>query len=216
MRASSSMCGLISFGPSAQLMPTLSSGAWEIEFQQASTFWPVRVRSLPAWTNVTEAMIGTRRSPFVEQLLDGEQRGLQVQDVERRLGEQDVDAAVDEAPRLLVIRGRASPRTSSAAPRVGDVAGHRGHAVGRADGPGHEARAPRVARRHRVGGAARDPCRGDVQLVGELLEAVVGEGDAVGVEGVRLDDVGAGEKVLTMDGLDDLRPGDARGGRCSP
>ena len=38
-----------------------------------------------------------------EELLDGEERGLQVQRVERRLRQQDVDAAVDQAARLLVV-----------------------------------------------------------------------------------------------------------------
>ena len=63
IRDSSSTCARISFGPSAQLMPTESRGAWEMEFQQASTSCPVSVRSLPACTKVSEAMTGTRRAP---------------------------------------------------------------------------------------------------------------------------------------------------------
>ena len=39
----------------------------------------------------------------------------------------------------------------------------------------------------------------EVELVGELLHAVVGQGDRVGVEGVGLDDVGAGLEVLAVD-----------------
>ena len=62
IRASSSRNGLICFAPSAQLMPTLSSPAWETEFQKASTVWPDSVR--PLWsTMVTESMRGTRRAP---------------------------------------------------------------------------------------------------------------------------------------------------------
>ena len=55
------MSGLISLGPSAQLIPTLRSGTWEIEFQKASTVCPVTPRLLPAWMNVTEAISGTCR-----------------------------------------------------------------------------------------------------------------------------------------------------------
>src|SRR2546425_9990637 len=57
--ASSSTSGRSSFGPSAQFKPTLSSGTWEMEFQNASTVCPVTPRLLAAWINVTEAMIGT-------------------------------------------------------------------------------------------------------------------------------------------------------------
>src|SRR2546426_2618475 len=57
--ASSSTSGRSSFGPSAQFKPTLSNGTWEMEFQNASTVWPVTPRLLAAWINVTEAMIGT-------------------------------------------------------------------------------------------------------------------------------------------------------------
>src|SRR5439155_3537638 len=57
--ASSSTSGRSSFGPSAQFNPTLSSGTWEMEFQNASTVCPVTPRLLAAWINVTEAMIGT-------------------------------------------------------------------------------------------------------------------------------------------------------------
>ena len=58
--ASSSMNGRISFGPSAQLMPMLSSLLCEIEFQYASTVWPDSVRPLKS-VIVNETITGTRR-----------------------------------------------------------------------------------------------------------------------------------------------------------
>ena len=85
------MSGRISFGPSAQFMPTLRSGTCEMEFQNASTVWPVTPRLLPAWMNVTEARIGIavwigsdsaplrRRGlepAFIKNLLDGKKRRL--------------------------------------------------------------------------------------------------------------------------------------------
>src|SRR6266566_3141548 len=59
--ASSSISGRIALGPSAQLMPTLSKGTCEMEFQKASTVCPVTPRLLPAWMKVTEARMGTCR-----------------------------------------------------------------------------------------------------------------------------------------------------------
>ena len=53
------MYGRISFGPSAQLMPTESSGACETEIQKASTVWPERLRPERS-VIVTEAMTGRR------------------------------------------------------------------------------------------------------------------------------------------------------------
>ena len=55
----------------------------------------------------------------------------------------------------------------------------------------------------RVHGAAGDAGRRDVHLVDERHEVVVGHRDAVRVERVRLDDVGAGLEVLAVDVLDD-------------
>ena len=48
--------------------------------------------------------------------------------------------------------------------------------------------------------------RRDVQVVDERLGAVVGLRDAVGVEGVGLDDVGPGRQVLAVRGLDQVGP----------
>ena len=71
------------------------------------------------------------------------------------------------------------------------------------------ARLVRGAGGHSVGLAAGQPGRGDVELVGQLLHAVVAQRDRGGVERVGLDEVGAGLEVLTVDARDDLGPGDA-------
>jgi len=59
IRASSSMKGRISRGPSAQLMPTLNSSCCAMEFQYASTVCPDRVRPLKS-VMVKETITGTR------------------------------------------------------------------------------------------------------------------------------------------------------------
>ena len=56
------MNGLISFGPSAQLMPMLNNGKCETEFQYASTVWPESVRPLKS-VMVKESMHRARARP---------------------------------------------------------------------------------------------------------------------------------------------------------
>ena len=67
------------------------------------------------------------------------------------------------------------------------------------DGAGDEARLVRRLLGPVVGGRARELRRRDVHLVGELLHAVVGHGDALRVERVGLDDVGAGLEIGLVD-----------------
>ena len=50
---------------------------------------------------------------------------------------------------------------------------------------------------------------GQIQFVGQFLCAVVGLRNGVGVEGVGLDDVGAGVQIRAMDGGDDVWLGQA-------
>ena len=85
-------------------------GKCEIEFHKASTVWPDSVRPLASGI-VTEAITGSRTRCSLEELVDGEQAGLQVQRVEGRLRQQEVDAAFDQRGDLLVVRVRPSGRT---------------------------------------------------------------------------------------------------------
>ena len=71
-------------GPNAQFMPTLNSGTWEIEFQNASTVWPVTPRLLPGWMNVTEAISGKLNLALVEQFQNRKERRLGVERIEDR------------------------------------------------------------------------------------------------------------------------------------
>ena len=60
---------------------------------------------------VTESITGSALARLGEHLLDRDERGLDVQRVEDRLGEQHVDAAVEQPAHLLGVRGRAPGRT---------------------------------------------------------------------------------------------------------
>ncbi len=139
---------------------------------------------------------------LVEELLRREQRRLEDERVEDRLEEEDVGAAVEQAPDLVPVRGGHLREDVRALARVVDV-----HREGerpvrrpeRARDEGVAARGGPVG----VDGLAREARGGDVHLVRERLEAVVREGDRLRVERVRLDDVRAGRKVGPVDPLDD-------------
>ena len=102
-----------------------------------------------------------------------------------RLDHEEVDAAIDEALGLLAVGGDASakvtlPKGSSGLPRGPIGAGHEGASL------------------RRVLARCRAPSR--LILRDLLLEAVGAELEAVGAEGVGLDDVDARLDVLLVDG----------------
>ena len=90
--------------------------------------------------------------------------------------------------------------------RVVDVRRDRGGPGGRAQRAGDVARP--LGGRDLVGDRPGQPGGLEVELVGELLHAVVGQRDRGGVEGVGLDDVGAGLEVLAVDAGDDVGLGE--------
>ena len=92
--------------------------------------------------------------------------------------------------------------------RVVDVGRDGRRTRGRAERPRDVPRLVRRLRRGLVGHPAGEPGRLEVELVGQLLQAVVGEGHRVGVEGVGLDDVGARVEVLAVDRGDDVGLGE--------
>jgi hypothetical protein len=145
---------------------------------------------------------------LLEQRLAGEDRRLGVEGVEDRLDEQQVGAALDEAAGLLEVGGDELVVGDVALARVVDVRGDGRRAVRRAEGAGDVARPVGRALGHRVALGARDPGGGEVHLVGELDHVVVAQADRVGVEGVGLDEVGAGREVLAVDAGDDVGRGE--------
>ena len=146
---------------------------------------------------------------LLEERLEGEDRGLGVERVEDRLHQEQVGAAVDQPGGLLGVGLDELLEAGVAEARVVDVGRDRGGPVGRAQPAGDEARPVGLGLGDRVRGLARQPGRLEVQLVGEVLHAVVGLGDALRAEGVRRDDVGAGLEVLAVDRPDDLGLGQA-------
>jgi hypothetical protein len=88
--------------------------------------------------------------------------------------------------------------------RVVDVGRDRRRARGRAEAAGDEARPARVAGGELVAGRARQLRAGDVQLVHDGFEVVVGLRDAGRVEGVGFDDVRASRQILGVDRADQI------------
>ncbi len=137
--------------------------------------------------------------------LHGEHGGLGVQGVEDGFDQDDVAAALDQRPGRLVVGVHQLVEADVAEARVVDVRRQRGGAVGRAEHAGDKTRL--VAAREFVGGVARQPGRGIVQLEHHVLLLVVGQRDGRRVEGVGLDNVRAGLQVGLVDVADDLRLG---------
>ncbi len=145
---------------------------------------------------------------LLEQGLQGEDRGLGVERVEDRLDQEQVGSAVDQPAGLLEVRRDQLVVGHVARARVVDVGRDRRGAVRRTERAGHEARV--VGRRDLVGRSARDLRAGTVDLVGQVLHAVVGLRDGRGGEGVGLEDVRAGGEVLPVDLPDHVRLGEVQ------
>ena len=145
---------------------------------------------------------------LLEERLDREDRRLGVEGVEDRLDDQQVGAAVDEAVGRLEVRRDQLVVRHVAGTGVVHVGRDRRGPRRRAERAGDVARALGGPRGHLVAHRAGQLRRLEVELVGELLHAVVGQRDRVGVEGVGLDEVGAGLEVLAVDAGDDVRLGE--------
>ena len=143
----------------------------------------------------------------VERLLEAEQRRLRVQRVEHGFDEQQVGAALDQSERGLAIGGDQLVPGDVARAGIVDVRRDRRGAVGRPERPGDKAWLVRRARGPAVGAAARDRRRGAIHLVHPRGKSVVGLRDRGRVEGVGLDDVGAGFEVGVVDRRDRVGPG---------
>ena len=102
-RASSSICGRIVSGPSAQFMPTANSGTCDTAFQNASTILPGDKRTAA----FAERAGNHHRHAFAavfKILIDREQAGFEVQRIDDRFRQQDIDPPFDKGGDLFVIR----------------------------------------------------------------------------------------------------------------
>ena len=169
---------LISTGPVAQLRPTTSTCMASSTVSAAPISVPGSMR--PVSSIVTWHCSGTLRSSATMARRAPVDGGLDREHVELRLDEQEVDAAFEQAERLLLV--------GVAELGVGDLP-QRGELGARAHGAGHPARA--LGRRELVAhraGQLGGPAR---QLAGAVGQPVLGEDDRRRAEGVGLDHVAA-------------------------
>ena len=143
-----------------------------------------------------------------EDVLDRHQRGLRVQRVEDRLHEQRVDLAVEQSFDLLRVGCVEIVPVQGAEGRVVDVRRDGERLRGRPDRAEHEARLVRGLLAERARGLDGDARRLGVHLAAVRLEPVVGLGDRVRAERIRLDQVRAGFEVGLVDLADHVRAGE--------
>ncbi len=145
---------------------------------------------------------------LVAVLIHGEHRRFGIEGVEDGFDQNQIDAAFHQAVDGVEI-GRHQPvKVGVAVARVVNVRADAGRAVGGAQHAGHEARALR--RGDGVRRAARHPGGGHIDVPCQILHIIVRHGDGGTVEGVGLDDIGAGVQIITVQLFDHLRLGDAQ------
>ena len=152
---------------------------------------------VPVASMVPEIMTGTLLAGFREGPADPLGGGLEIQGVLGRLQQQQVDPAGQEPQGLAVEGGHELVE--------GDAAGDRDGPGRRPHGAGHPAGF--VRRGDGVAGGAGDLRGPAVDLEDLVFQAVLGQHDVGGAEGVGLDDVGPRLQVGAVDLRDDIGPG---------
>ena len=181
----------MSSGPVEQLRPMTSTSSASSVVSAAEMSVPSSILP-PLGRRLTLAWIGTARPVACERLAGAEDGGLDLEDVLRGLDDDQVDAALDEAARLLLEDGDQLAEADRAERRV--VGG--GEVAGRADRAGHEVLlADRLA--GDLGGLA-------VDLERVLAEAPLLELESRALERVGLDHLGAGLDHRGVQLLDDV------------
>jgi len=195
-RPSSATNGRSASAPRAQLRPTDHGRACRTEYQNA-------FRRLAREGSAGEVDDRARQhdrdaeAGLLEDLFDREDGGLGVERVEDGLDQQDVGAAVEQAARRVCVGVPQALEPDIAGARIVHVRGERGGSVGRPERTRDPAGAA-VLGFGCVGGVAGKPRRGLVHLACEVGEPIVGLADRVGVEGVRLDQVGARIEIAAV------------------
>ncbi len=124
---------------------------------------------------------------------------LRVEGIEDGLDQDDVGTALNEGMGRFGVGGHQLVIGNVALAGVVHVRRDGGGAVGGPQDACHEARLVGLFRRPLIRHGAGQPGRLAVDLGREIFHLVVGHGDAGGVEGVGLEDVGAGGTVLIVD-----------------
>ena len=180
--------------------------ACDKEFQNASVVWPDSVRP-DASVIVPEIMTGTLTAMLLEMLFDREQRGLGVERVEDGLDHQQIRAAIQQAADGLAITLHQLIETDVARAGIVHVRRDRSGTRGRSQHAGDEARLVRNLRLEFIAHPARQFRAGQIQFIGQVCHAVIGQRHGGGIECAGLDDVRARRQIFGVDAADDVRLG---------
>ncbi len=144
------------------------------------------------------------RARLFKEGVDGEETRLHDQRVERRFGQQDIDAARHQRGDLLGVIGHHLIEGHVAAAGVLDVNAHRELFLGRPDAAGHEPRLGGVRSRELVGDVPREKRGSLVQLEDVFRQAELLQRERRCIERVGLDDIGARFEIGAVNLLDQL------------
>ena len=142
---------------------------------------------------------------LLEQAQDREEGGLGDQRVKNRLHQQQIHAAVEEPSGLFVVRGGDFVKVCAARRRIVRIGRERRGFVRRPERAGDEAGPTGMGRHHRVRRTASTAGRGDIDFIGQRLQAVIRQRKRLRVESVGLNQVGAGFEVLLVNFLNEPR-----------
>ncbi len=145
---------------------------------------------------------------FLEGFQNGKERRLPVQRVEDGFDEQEVGSAVQQPANLFAVSGDQGVESGPACTRIVDVGADGRGLGGRPDRARNETHATRLRGHHVIRRAARADGAGAGQFVGQRFHAVIPQGNGLGVERVRFDDIRPSLQVLAVDLLDQARLGD--------
>ena len=192
--------------PKEQFEPTEKGRRCFSEYQKASGVWPDRLRPERS-VMVSDSMIGSS-TPISSNTCSTAKPAALAFSVSKIVSIRiDVHAALDQSARLRGIGLNKHIEAHIAEAGIVHVGGDRRGAVGGADGAGDEAGFVRRPRRPGVGRLAGEPGGSDIQLMCDGFKPIIGLGDGLRVEGVGLDDVGAGLQIGVVDLADDVRLG---------
>ncbi len=140
-----------------------------------------------------------------EEGLDGVDRGLRIQRVEDSFDQKQIRAAVDQTLCGFGVGGDQFVEADIAKARIVHIRRDRCRAIGRAEHAGDEARFVRRLGLEFIRDGARELRGGLVQFVDDVFQVIIGLGHGGRIEGVGLDDIGAGVQVGAVNVADDLR-----------
>ena len=139
-------------------------------------------------------------------MIDRIEGGLRVQGVKDGFNQEYVHPAVHQAPNLLGIRLHQFCEIHRPITGVVHIRTDTRCLVGWTDGTGHKPWLVGVQGRYQISLFLCQTSRGDVEFVTQFFHAVVSHGNALGIEGIGLENIGSSLQIIPVDLANDIRP----------